>query len=102
MLAIQVRGCFWHQHEGCKAAHIPASNVRYWAPKLQRTIERDAAKDKALRALGWRLLVVWECELKPDGAVALVTEKIRANLAGASFIETPDGTRRFHGPHLFD
>jgi DNA mismatch endonuclease (patch repair protein) len=82
MLAIQVRGCFWHQHEGCSAMRVPASNVGYWAPKLRRTVERDAAKDEALRALGWQLLVVWECELRPDSAVALVTEQVRAVLAG--------------------
>lgn len=65
-LAIQVRGCFWHQHSGCKAGRIPSSNLSYWKPKLEANVERDAQKDEALSALGWQVIVFWECELKTD------------------------------------
>ncbi|MGA7697418.1 MAG: DNA mismatch endonuclease Vsr [Candidatus Sulfotelmatobacter sp.] len=60
---IEVRGCFWHQHLGCREAHIPKSSTSYWLPKLARNKQRDKANCKRLRALGWRVLVVWECEV---------------------------------------
>ena len=60
---IEVRGCFWHQHRGCHEAHIPKSQTKYWLPKLGRNRQRDKANYKQLRALGWRVLVVWECEV---------------------------------------
>jgi DNA mismatch endonuclease (patch repair protein) len=61
---IDVRGCFWHQHAGCADSHIPASRADYWRPKLLGNRARDAANVRALRKLGWRILVVWECETK--------------------------------------
>jgi DNA mismatch endonuclease (patch repair protein) len=61
---IEVRGCFWHQHRGCPEAHIPKSRTDYWLPKLARNGQRDKANRKRLYALGWRVLVVWECEVE--------------------------------------
>lgn len=58
---IFVHGCFWHCH-GCKKSHSPKSNLSYWQPKLERNRTRDEKNVKVLRQLGWRLLVVWECE----------------------------------------
>jgi DNA mismatch endonuclease, patch repair protein len=66
---IFVHGCFWHAH-GCKQSHVPKSNVEYWAPKLRRNRKRDAKNLKALTAQGWRSLVIWECEIKDENAVA--------------------------------
>jgi DNA mismatch endonuclease (patch repair protein) len=66
---IEVRGCFWHQHRGCLDAHIPKSHIPYWRPKLQRNAWRDKQVVRQLRKLGWRVLVIWECEAnrsKPD------------------------------------
>ena len=80
-LAVQVRGCFWHQHEGCRAGRPPVSNLDYWRPKLEGNVRRDAEKDEALRALGWRVLVVWECELTTDEDVALVARRVARDLA---------------------
>jgi DNA mismatch endonuclease, patch repair protein len=64
--AIFVHGCFWHSHRGCKLASDPKSNRRYWVDKLRRNRTRDAAKIAALRADGFRVLVVWECHVR-DG-----------------------------------
>ncbi|MBK1637171.1 very short patch repair endonuclease [Rhodovulum adriaticum] len=75
-LAVQVRGCFWHQHEGCTAGRLPRSNLDYWRPKLEGNVRRDAEKDEALRALGWRVLVVWECELKTDEGLAETVQRV--------------------------
>ena len=63
---IFVHGCFWHQHAdpACKIARRPKSNLDYWLPKLQRNVERDAEHRDRLSALGWQVLVIWECEVK--------------------------------------
>ncbi|HTS47429.1 MAG TPA: very short patch repair endonuclease [Bryobacteraceae bacterium] len=61
---IEVRGCFWHQHGKCIDSHIPKSRLEYWGPKLERNVQRDIANLQNLKALGFRVLVVWECEVK--------------------------------------
>ena len=83
-LAVQVRGCFWHQHDGCRAGRLPASNLDYWRPKLEGNVRRDTEKDEALRALGWRVLVVWECELKTDEDVLKQAKAVQSELATLS------------------
>lgn len=69
-----VHGCFWHCHD-CIDGHVPKSRRDYWAPKLQRTQERDRAHVRALKRLGWRVLVVWECATQARGR-----EKLEARL----------------------
>lgn len=61
---IFVHGCFWHQHEGCKQSNIPKSNQDYWKPKLERNVSRDEEHIKELEQKDWRVLTVWECEIK--------------------------------------
>lgn len=61
---IFVNGCFWHRHQGCKRATVPKSNVEYWEKKLSTNVERFEMQKKKLEALGWNVLVVWECETK--------------------------------------
>lgn len=82
--AIQVRGCFWHVHSGCPRAHRPATNTAYWLPKLARNVQRDRKSDRALRASGWRLRKVWECEIASDKALDAVVKKINADLLKSS------------------
>jgi DNA mismatch endonuclease (patch repair protein) len=65
-LAIQVYGCFWHQHAGCGYCRTPRTRPDYWPAKLARNVERDARSDAALRAAGWRTAVIWECEARND------------------------------------
>lgn len=67
--AIQVHGCFWHQHPGCRHATKPRSRPDYWLPKLARNIERDAESSARLEVMGWRVLVLWECELRDRDAL---------------------------------
>jgi DNA mismatch endonuclease (patch repair protein) len=64
MKIVEVRGCFWHQHKGCIDSHIPKSRVEYWRPKLTKNKRRDKETEKRLRAAGWDVLALWECELK--------------------------------------
>ena len=79
-LAVQVRGCFWHQHENCPGGRMPQSNLDYWKPKLERNVTRDAEKDMALRDLGWRVVVIWECEIKTDNGVADTVRRLAKEL----------------------
>jgi DNA mismatch endonuclease (patch repair protein) len=61
--AIQVHGCFWHQHEGCRHGRVPSTRQDYWVPKLSRNVQRDSQVCQRLGALGWRLMIVWECDI---------------------------------------
>lgn len=60
-----VNGCFWHGHEGCKYFVWPKSNVEFWRKKIEANISRDQRKEAQLRDMGWKVLIVWECELRP-------------------------------------
>ncbi|MEC9492170.1 very short patch repair endonuclease [Flexistipes sp.] len=64
--AIFVHGCFWHRHEGCINASRPKSNSEYWENKIKSNLDRDKRNQSLLREMGWRVLVVWECQLKKD------------------------------------
>jgi DNA mismatch endonuclease (patch repair protein) len=61
---IFVHGCFWHRHAGCQYSTTPASNAERWKLKFDSNIERDARNERLLRATGWRVIVVWECDLR--------------------------------------
>lgn len=61
---IFVNGCFWHGHEGCKYFRLPKSNIEFWKEKIERNIERDRESMQALLVLGWKVIRVWECELR--------------------------------------
>jgi len=60
---IFINGCFWHQHEGCKQATRPKSNKRFWSQKLKRNCERDSEQYAKLEELGYKVVVIWECEI---------------------------------------
>jgi len=69
-----VHGCFWHRHEGCRHATTPASNTAFWQKKFEANVRRDRYVQKELTELGWRVLVVWACELSEHRLRALATE----------------------------
>lgn len=78
---IFVNGCFWHGCPTCKRAQIrPQHNADYWNKKLDRTLARDRTNIKKLEELGWRVLIVWECETKKKN-IAVLQEKLRAFLS---------------------
>lgn len=68
---IEVKGCFWHQHAGCIDSHFPKSRRKYWYPKLKKNIQRDKKNVRELRRLGWRVLMVWECQVTASNSVRL-------------------------------
>lgn len=72
---IFINGCFWHSHnQNCKFTHIPLSNQNYWLPKLERTKQRDLENQNKLKKLGYKFLIIWECELENQEALS---EKIK-------------------------
>ncbi|GAE16640.1 very short patch repair endonuclease [Bacteroides pyogenes] len=62
--AIFVNGCFWHGHKNCKAATLPSSNTDYWANKIASNIERDKKAQIQLEQMGYRVFIIWQCQLK--------------------------------------
>lgn len=60
---IFVNGCFWHHHEGCKKARIPKTHTDFWQKKIDRNIKNDQLNTQQLIELGWKVIVIWECEL---------------------------------------
>jgi DNA mismatch endonuclease (patch repair protein) len=71
-MVVLVHGCFWHQHRRCRdGSRIPSSNVGYWAQKLARNVERDRQNRRLLRKLGWKVVTVWECDIRRDPLLAL-------------------------------
>ncbi len=67
---IFVHGCFWHRHEGCRYAAVPATRKEWWEKKFAGNVDRDSRTIRQLEEMGWRVLVVWECELKKDAEAA--------------------------------
>lgn len=72
-----VHGCFWHRHQGCRNAVVPKTRPEFWVDKLEGNVARDHRATAALRQMGWRVLVVWECELKD---LAKLERKLRLEL----------------------
>jgi DNA mismatch endonuclease (patch repair protein) len=72
-----VHGCFWHRHGTCKNTRWPKSRLDFWRPKLERNQLRDKVNKKKLGRLGWKVLVVWECQL---GKLPALMARLRAFL----------------------
>ncbi len=62
---IFINGCFWHGHSGCKSATIPEANHDFWLAKISGNIERDKSNHAKLFELGWKVIEIWQCKLKP-------------------------------------
>ncbi|WP_287597528.1 very short patch repair endonuclease [Thermomonas sp.] len=69
-----VHGCFWHRHEVCRYATTPASNAEFWRDKFAANVSRDAKVVEQLESQGWRVLVIWSCQLDDSSLQGLVTE----------------------------
>lgn len=68
-LVVFVHGCFWHRHEGCSRASTPATRTDFWMTKFAKNVDRDRRQVAENIAMGWRVLVIWECELRSPGDV---------------------------------
>ena len=70
---VLVHGCFWHRHAACRFAYKPKSNRPFWSQKFRGTVQRDLRNTKALRRLGWKVHVVWECQITEKRLLRLVS-----------------------------
>ncbi len=71
--AVFVNGCFWHHHD-CDRFKWPSSNQEYWIPKINRNVERDKRNQESLVEMGWKVIVIWECQLKKGKAEKILEE----------------------------
>ncbi len=74
-----VHGCFWHQHRRCRKGSMPQSNTEFWCSKLQRNVQRDAENLVALKAIGWKVLVIWECETNDESQIEKKLQRFLGN-----------------------
>ena len=82
--AVFVHGCFWHRHDGCKVATTPKSNTGFWQEKFDRNVARDARSEDLLKDQGWKVIVVWECELSSRRKVVEAASKVAKKIIGES------------------
>lgn len=110
-MAIFVHGCFWHGHDCSRGARVPKTNSEYWKAKIRRNLVRDERAAGELMAQGWRVLIIWQCELKVRDRASLVqrlesalwTESepnltSRISMHGAPSAISPRTQRRGHEP----
>ena len=76
---IFMHGCFWHRHPGCKLARMPKSRIDFWRKKLEANRQRDLKNQTRLRDMGWRVLVVWECQLGDTSAMSRIVRDFLNN-----------------------
>jgi DNA mismatch endonuclease (patch repair protein) len=74
---VWVHGCFWHRHSHCRKATMPKSNVAFWRAKFRSNVTRDKRSRAQLTRIGWRVLVIWQCETKDAEALARLDQRIR-------------------------
>lgn len=74
--AVQVHGCFWHRHEGCRYATSPSTRPEFWQEKFSRNVARDRVKKEALLAADWRVATVWECGLRNQSMIDDITTRL--------------------------
>ena len=75
-IAIFVNGCFWHRHPGCKYASTPASNIDFWNAKFEENTARDNRNYAMLKELGWKVVVIWECETQSLSELTVLITKL--------------------------
>ena len=90
---IEVRGCFWHRHEGCAFATKPATNTPFWSSKFSENIKRDKRNFDARRDLGWRIAIVWECSVRKEGAGTIAEKLVNWLESRPRTVEFPSKSR---------
>jgi DNA mismatch endonuclease (patch repair protein) len=75
-IAILVHGCYWHGHTCARGARVPKTNVLYWEKKINGNVARDRRTAAALRQAGWRVLILWECQLRRDDLASWISRRI--------------------------
>jgi len=73
---IFIHGCFWHGHSGCSYFTIPKTRTEWWVAKIKKTIENDKISQLQLAEMGWKIINVWECEIKKPSVFKVTSEKL--------------------------
>lgn len=76
-----VHGCFWHRHSRCRYAYRPKTRGKWWERKFEATVARDKRAVRQLRGLRWRVVTIWECELRSSAKLMAVERRFRQVLA---------------------
>ena len=84
---IFINGCFWHGHEGCKNYHVPKTNTEFWQAKINRNLERDKDNYQQLTNMGWKVIIIWECELKKKTEIEDNLYKLLIEIVGDTALE---------------
>lgn len=74
-IAIFIHGCFWHRHGNCKDATMPKSNTDFWQNKFEANVKRDERVGGELKALGWKVVTIWECQVKKEDVLKKIIDK---------------------------
>jgi DNA mismatch endonuclease, patch repair protein len=82
LTVVLIHGCFWHGHKNCKKAALPTSNTSFWQTKIAANVARDKKVDKALKALNWRVITVWQCQLANKVKFEKTMNKLIARIQG--------------------
>lgn len=77
-LAVFIHGCFWHRHPGCPSTRSPKSRTEFWEAKFQENTARDQRVETELLGLGWRFIVIWECETRITARLEEIIAEIRS------------------------
>lgn len=94
MRLVFVHGCFWHRHKGCALARMPKTRVAFWKRKLEGNRKRDSRNQNKLRKEGWRLLVIWDCQLKDVAAVTRTVKRFLGRTRSRGLGAQVKSTRR--------
>ena len=72
---IFIHGCFWHRHKGCGDASMPKSNTDFWRNKFEANVKRDERVGGELKVLGWKVVTIWECQVKKEDVLKKIIDK---------------------------
>ena len=72
-----VHGCYWHRHQNCKYAYTPKSRVEFWNAKFDTNVKRDHRNQRDLKRLGWKVVVIWECQTRNENKTNHIVNKVR-------------------------
>jgi DNA mismatch endonuclease, patch repair protein len=81
---IFVNGCFWHGHKKCKASTLPETRKEFWTNKINSNIDRDKRIIKALKKAGWKVIIVWQCEIKNEAKKEVRFDKLSKEISGSA------------------
>lgn len=96
-VVVFVHGCFWHRHARCRFAAMPKSRPEFWKQKFRANVRRDHRAAARLKRLGWRVIVIWECETRDSRSLAKLITRVRSAAHKRRTIADPPGVHTSEG-----